>query len=529
MSTPAATSLYQILEGFLRNKSDMVKYEAARSICSLPIEGRDITTAINVLQVFLSSNTTTLRFAAVRTLSQVAMKSPMFVMKCNEDMESLITDSNRSIATLAITTLLKTGAESSVDRLMKQIASFMNEIEEEFKVVVVDAIQSLCVKYPSKHHVLLHFLSTLLREEGGFEFKQKVIHVIMAIIDQIPESKEIGMLHLCEFIEDCEFTQLSVQILFMLGEKSPTTKAPARYIRFIYNRLILENAHVRASAITALAKIGLRVKNLSKSILILLNGCIDDDDDEVRDRALLYSKMVDSYCPDVFLEKLPMTGLALHKSFEQYKLRPAHDGPVQLVDLPFVAAEVETKSAAPMFSQSMASPVKSAEVAEPEDVAKELYTVPEFADLGPLFCSSSRIELTAAEQEYVVMCIKHVFKDHVVLQFEIMNTISQQVLKDVSIEYTMSDTDVWSEHTTIPLESAVYGEKGSCYVCLSHEEEGNYSALSMKTKLKFKVFDVDTETGQVDEEVREGQRDRKKDINVFNRVLMKNIPWKICC
>jgi coatomer protein complex subunit gamma len=38
---------------------------------------------------------------------------------------------------LAITTLLKTGAEGSVDRLMKQIATFVNEISDEFKIVVV--------------------------------------------------------------------------------------------------------------------------------------------------------------------------------------------------------------------------------------------------------------------------------------------------------------------------------------------------------------------------------------------------------
>jgi hypothetical protein len=41
---------------------------------------------------------------------QVAMTHPMAVTNCNIDMESLITDQNRSIATLAITTLLKTGA-----------------------------------------------------------------------------------------------------------------------------------------------------------------------------------------------------------------------------------------------------------------------------------------------------------------------------------------------------------------------------------------------------------------------------------
>jgi hypothetical protein len=62
---------------------------------------------LTVLQLFLSSPRPTLRFAAVRTLNKVAMSQPTSVASCNLDLENLITDVNRSIATLAITTLLK--------------------------------------------------------------------------------------------------------------------------------------------------------------------------------------------------------------------------------------------------------------------------------------------------------------------------------------------------------------------------------------------------------------------------------------
>ncbi len=72
------------------------------------------------------------------------MNHPAAVTACNMDLEQLITDQNRSIATLAITTLLKTGAESSVDRLMKQISSFVSEISDEFKIVVIEAIRFVC-------------------------------------------------------------------------------------------------------------------------------------------------------------------------------------------------------------------------------------------------------------------------------------------------------------------------------------------------------------------------------------------------
>ena len=60
-----------------------------------------------MLQLFLSSPKPTMRFAAIRTLNKAAMTHAFAVAACNLDMENLITDPNRSISTLAITTLLK--------------------------------------------------------------------------------------------------------------------------------------------------------------------------------------------------------------------------------------------------------------------------------------------------------------------------------------------------------------------------------------------------------------------------------------
>jgi len=187
------------------------------------------------------------------------MTHPLAVTNCNIDMESLISDQNRSIATLAITTLLKTGNESSVERLLKQITSFMTDIADEFKIVVVEAIKSLCLKFPQKYPILMNFLSNILREEGGFDYKKAIVDSVLSLIRDIPEAKESGLSHLCEFIEDCEFTYLSTQILHLLGQQGPSTSDPAKYIRYIYNRVILENATVRASAVSALAKFGAQV------------------------------------------------------------------------------------------------------------------------------------------------------------------------------------------------------------------------------------------------------------------------------
>lgn len=66
-----------------------------------------IRTFIPVLQLFLSSPKATLRFAATQSLATLAVAHPSSVASVNVDLENLISDSNRSVATYAITTLLK--------------------------------------------------------------------------------------------------------------------------------------------------------------------------------------------------------------------------------------------------------------------------------------------------------------------------------------------------------------------------------------------------------------------------------------
>lgn len=109
-----------------------------------------------------------------------------------------------------------------------------------------------------------------------------------------PQLIFIALAHLCEFIEDCEFTKLAVRILHLLGVEGPKTPQPTKYIRYIYNRVVLENALVRAAAVTALAKFGVGQKDpeVKRSVTVLLTRCLDDIDDEVRDRAALNLRLI---------------------------------------------------------------------------------------------------------------------------------------------------------------------------------------------------------------------------------------------
>jgi coatomer protein complex subunit gamma len=287
--------MMQLLDGWLRHKSEMVNFEAAKAICDMrDVTDAEVAQAVHVLQLFLTSPRAVTKFAALRILHNFASFKPTAVNACNPDIELLISNSNRSIATFAITTLLKTGNEASVDRLMKQISTFMSEITDEFKITIVEAIRTLCLKFPSKQAGMLTFLSGILRDEGGYEFKRAVVESMFDLIKFVPDSKEDALAHLCEFIEDCEFTKLAVRILHLIGLEGPKTAQPTKYIRYIYNRVVLENAIVRAAAVTALAKFGVGQKDpdVKSSVRVLLTRCLDDVDDEVRDRAALNLKLM---------------------------------------------------------------------------------------------------------------------------------------------------------------------------------------------------------------------------------------------
>lgn len=499
-------SFYDFLESCLRHKNDMVTVEAARAICNLKdVTARELTPAVTVLQLMLSSSKPVIRFAAVRTLNKVAMTHPMAVTNCNIDMESLISDQNRSIATLAITTLLKTGNESSVDRLLKQIGTFMTDIADEFKIVVVEAIRSLCLKFPQKYRALMNFLSSVLREDGGFEYKKAIVDSILILIREIPDAKESGLAHLCEFIEDCEFTYLSTQVLHLLGLEGPKTKEPAKYIRYIYNRVILENATVRAAAVSSLAQFGALVEELRPRIQVLLKRALHDNDDEVRDRATLYLSQLGGGGGGGPGEAVQPQWDVPSKNLEASLRAYLQNGAQQAFDLGSVARDVpeapaHVKQKGKEAKKGREAPNATApKAAKPSEYAEQLKKVPQFAKYGKLFKSSEPVQLTEEETEYNIVVIKHNFPSHTVLQFQCTNTVQEQVLEDVSVSVDLAEAEGFEEEAVLPLARMVYGEVGQSYVSLLRPD-GATLVGKLTNVLKFTVKEIDPTTGEAEEE-----------------------------
>ncbi len=520
--------MMKMLDSWLRHKSEMVNFEAAKAICNMPdVTDAEASQAVHVLQLFLTSPRAVTKFAAIRILHAFASFKPQVVHAANPDIEALISNTNRSIATFAITTLLKTGNESSVDRLMKQISSFMAEITDEFKITIVEAIRTLCMKFPSKQAGMLTFLSGILRDEGGYEFKRAVVESMFDLIKFVPGSKEETLSHLCEFIEDCEFTKLAVRILHLIGVEGPKTPQPTKYIRYIYNRVVLENALVRAAAVTALAKFGIGQKDpeVKKSVTVLLTRCLDDTDDEVRDRAALNLRLMQENddIADRFIKNDSMFSLSTfeHKlvmyvtSTDKATFSTAFDiSSVPVVSHEQALAEERTKkltTATPTLKAPITGPPKpklNGAVEGPSSAAAvaqkytEIFTrIPELKAYGDVLKSSAVVELTESETEYVVSVVKHIFKEHIVLQYDIKNTLEATILDNVTVLVAPSEDEepALEEEFIIPAPRLKTNEPGVVYVAFKKLTDPSFPITTFSNILKFTSKEIDPTSGDAEE------------------------------
>ena len=132
--------------------------------------------------------------------------------------------------------------------------------------------------------------------------------------------------------------------------------------------------------------------------------------------------------------------------------------------------------------------------------ADALNRIPELKAHGALLHSSQPVELTESETEYVVSVIKHIYKDHVVLQYEIKNTMTDTILEDVSVTATPSeDEEVLEEEFSIPLAKLAQESPGTVFVSFKKTADVNYPITSFTNVLKFTSKEIDPSSGEPDE------------------------------
>lgn len=449
------------LTAWLKHRSDMVNIEAAKAILGMStLLPEEAVAVIDVLRVFLGSPRNPSRFAAVRLLNRFAVSRPDLVAACNQELEEMIADRNESVAIYAITALLKTGTETSVARLIDQIGDLMDDIADDLRAIVVDAIRALALKFPAQHRCVLKFFSEQLEHLASLRLKTTVVDALTDIMAASPESRDEVLAQLADFIEDCEYPDLMVRVLHVLGEEGPAASNPTQYVRAIYNRVVLENSLVRAAAVSALGKFVLvEDADLRQSLKVLLRRCLADETDEVRDRAALALGVMDDgpevaqafFKPQNRLELVSLEDALLDYMSDPSKFSHAFDaGSIRRVTererkQPRVVVVEETPLA------KAATPVAPAPA--PEDSlrtvsARLVEEMPEFASYGSLLHTSAAQPLTEDGVEYQVSARTHVYAEKLVVQLDVENTYDMH-LENVEAVLDVDELDLACEAATV--------------------------------------------------------------------------------
>ena len=138
-------------------------------------------------------------------------------------------------------------------------------------------------------------------------------------------------------------------------------------------------------------------------------------------------------------------------------------------------------------------------LANAQKYQEQLTQIPELKAYGNVLTSSAVVELTESGIEYVVSAVKHIYKDHVVLQYNLKNTIPDTILEDVSIAASPSEEDEsLEEEFTIPVSRLATNEPGTVYVSFKKTSDNAYPVASFTNILKFTSKEIDPTTGEPD-------------------------------
>ena len=197
--------------------------------------------------------------------------------------------------------------------------------------------------------------------------------------------------------------------------------------------------------------------------------------------------------------------------------KEAFDAPFDISKIPIVTreqADAEDRSkkltaTAPSLKPPKVGAAKStptgaeaaaSATAAAQKYAQELMQIPEMKEFGSLLKSSPTLELTEAETEYVVAVVKHIFKEHVVLQYDIKNTLPDTVLENVSVVVSPSEEDELEEIFIIQAEKLTTDEPGRVYVAFNKiNGDGSMPTSTISNTLKFTSKEIDPSTGEPEE------------------------------
>ncbi|ORE00539.1 COPG1 [Hepatospora eriocheir] len=217
---------------------------------------RFVDVAVRSLKVFLRSSEIK-QFAAIRILSKLSFTFPLKVSRANREIEDLIHSSNRSLGVLSIITLIRTGNQESVKKLSYKLEPYMESMPMEYSILALDTMEKLA---KTEFKDFIRFLKKMMADtKNSMIFKKYILSKFKSLMKKIDQKQKIDIInYLCSYIEDPDYYQLTMDILGIIGSSLENKKE----LIHVYNRLILDNDHVKNCAIQTLYDLDIKFNTL---------------------------------------------------------------------------------------------------------------------------------------------------------------------------------------------------------------------------------------------------------------------------
>ena len=494
LNAKSQETLIQFLESCLNvNVPEMAQFEAAKAMIEvhhiLPVS---LNQTFSLLQVMSNSNKSYLKYAALRLINKIAIDDPQMIMNFRSELESLINFPNRSVASIAITILLKICKEADVSSLLTTIHQYMPDIGDEFKVDIIKAISSLAERHPNSCKVLLEFLKKCLRPYIHYEFKNVILDTIQFILSKNSSIREDALQVLVEFIEDCPFDALLSKGLLLLSSEAIKSPNTSSFLKFICNRLILESEQVRATAISDLAKMAFAKPEIKSKIIPLLKKCQTDISEEVRDRAIFYLNALnqEENVTKELLEPSPIDVELLDNYIQQNLSQFLNND--KLINFDLSSITFQPKEENPIINQEIKKDSKT--IAQQKEVIlneiEEKYGVPSYK-MGP-------VTITDSSSDYKVSVVKLIYKDKIILEYSVFNTLQSIKIENVGVKISLSTNDLKTEEM-ISCDSISKNETGKVIIILKNIGTKKYPTFVCTSELIYTSVELDekgNETGR---------------------------------
>ena len=513
----------RFLEVSLYNIEESIKIEACRAVLQIPnIKPSLKKTTIATLCDLISSSNKIARFSAMKTLDKYIDEfAQNIAVDIFLELEKIIEDSgtNSSIKSYAFSIFLKISKGLSDYRLEKMFKTFIEQyskFKEDFKKKLIIISRNISRSNPSKNKLYYNFFCSLFKLDASPQTKIEILEALIWFIYNDQELKLQSLLFLAESIFDCQYDILKIRILNLLGKECDLVNNKSKLVRYIYNQIILESPMVRASAISALGEIGFKEKNMRDIIISLIENCLNDDDNEVRERAFMVSKALKAVKEEkkeeeqlinfVFPQKVknPSPIEELNIDLIQTVLNSEKDNLLKSEDIcqelfnilndTEKISEILIKDKEDSKKKEKKEKKRGIEANPQKKIPEEDYSLTMFPKIyGPPKIFTPYKKLTDQSAEYLTQYRKIVHDKIVVIDFEIINTIEFQIINDISIDVDNLTSEGFDFDKTeiIPIKSLKTNESGHLYFKLLKDKDEIYSNCSFNCTLKFDLQELD--------------------------------------